>query len=133
MTDKPKTIEEIVKLDSERTQGDFELEYNDDLGELTLWMGEAINNHHCYNSEESILLYDGAYEDDGDDQPSDFYERCVANSAFIAAAPRIAAKCIELDAVNKELVAALKILNEIKSPEEIHVFIETVLAKAGEV
>lgn len=80
MTQESITIDEIIKLDSERTSGEWEA-----FGSyVELGDGADISGKNTYAEE---------------------------NVAFIAAAPRIAAKAIELDQAYKELHETLVIIS----------------------
>lgn len=102
MTQDEITIEEIIKLDSERTQG--------------VWVrGQTATNPRNHLFASYPIIY-SEKKGDSSDICRMTYDTAIADAVFIAAAPRIAAKAIELDKENKHLAdfkrQALAILQE---------------------
>lgn len=85
------TIEEIVRLDSERTQGLFIKVDNEIFADTRTYKDGLCE----YGTLQLLETRYSMFEFEGDER-------------LFLATPRIAAKAIALDKVNKELVEALK-------------------------
>ena len=90
------TIDEIKQLDANRNDRTWQ------------WDGRKVDEDdgYIYHPQGSylgstLITLGDTYEDDHHDLD------------FIAAAPKIAAKCIELDAVNRELITKLQAIYEL--------------------
>lgn len=69
------------------TTGPWEVEYDgsDIEGSFTLRMETAIEDPGCHDAVHSIELYDGIWEEEGEEQ----FSEAKANTHLIAAAPEI--------------------------------------------
>lgn len=92
-------IETVKKLNAERTQGNWEVEsYDGSYGEHRCRLYAIVNKKYP-GKRTDIISKEKAVGKVPD---------AIYNTEFIAAAPDIANKCIALDAINKELIAALQ-------------------------
>lgn len=98
------TIEEIRKLDAERTQGNGH------------WFYHFISGRHGVYATDNELRYIAWCSDCYNTTPTNN----EANARFIAAAPAITAKLFELDKENQKLRQALKFYGDEKNLEEVN-------------
>lgn len=101
-------VKRIAELDAKRTQGEWIAEHDEDEGDVTVWAGSAIDERHTgiYDTAGEMKLYSTVFGDSESDA------ELLANAAFIAAAPLMAATVAKQATIIEQQRAVMEMARE---------------------